>query len=62
MNQKSFIPNIEKRRNLINNLRQSRLQLQEFGLDLDELLAGIEKEIREKKRNRLAKNKSSLLV
>lgn len=55
MNQKSFIPNIEKRKHLINNLRQSRLQLQEFGLDLDELLAGIEKEIREKKREKLKK-------
>ncbi len=57
MSKKSFIPNLETRKRLVNNLRQTRLELQDFGLQLEELLAGIEKEIREQKLKRLEKSR-----
>ena len=57
MSKKSFIPNKETRKRLVNNLRQTRLELQDFGLQLEELLAGIEKEIREQKLKRLEKSR-----
>lgn len=57
MNKKSFIPNKETRKRLVNNLRQTRLELQDFGLQLEELLAGIEKDIREQKLKRLEKSR-----
>ena len=57
MSKKSFIPNSETRKHLVNNLRQTRLELQDFGLQLEELLAGIEKEIREQKLKRLEKSR-----
>jgi hypothetical protein len=56
MSQQSFIPNPETRKRLVTNLRQTRLDLQDFGLQLEELLAGVEKEIREQKLKRLQKN------
>lgn len=56
MSKKSFIPNPETRKRLVTNLRQTRLELEDFGLRLEELLAGIEKEIREQKLKRLKKN------
>ncbi len=56
------MPNQETRKRPITNLRQTRLELQDFGLQLEELLAGIEREIREQKLKRLAKNKRNLLV
>jgi|GEM_PF-1308745 hypothetical protein len=57
---KASIPNQETRQRLISNLRQTRLELQDFGIQLEELLAGIEKEIRETKLKRLTKSKQKL--
>lgn len=48
MNKKSFIPNQETRKRVVNNLGQTRLELQDFGLQLEELLAEIERDIRKK--------------
>lgn len=62
MNEKPFIPNQETRKKLVSNLRQTRLDLQDFGLQLEELLAGIEKEIREQKAKRLEQYKQNLPV
>ncbi len=62
MSQQSFIPNSETRKRLVTNLRQTRLDLQDFGLQLEELLAGIEKEIREQKLKRLQKNQANTEV
>ncbi len=55
MTQSSHIPSPEKRKYLLRNLKKNRLQLQEFGLQLEELLAMVEAEIREHKRKRLQK-------
>ncbi len=54
------IPNQETRKRLVTNLRKTRLELQDFGLQLEELLAVIEGEIRENKLKRLNKNKQNL--
>ncbi len=62
MNQQSFIPNSETRKRLVTNLRHTRLDLQNFGLQLEELLASVEKEIREQKLKRLQKNQSNTEV
>ncbi len=40
------IPNEETRKRLSTNLRRSILELQEFGLQLEEILASLEKHIR----------------
>ena len=55
MNEQLRIPDEETRKRLSNNLRKSIFQLQEFGLQLEEIEAGLEKHIREQKRNRLEK-------
>jgi hypothetical protein len=52
MSQKTIIPNPERRKRLVANLRQTRFELQDFGLQLEELLASIEKEIRDQKLER----------
>jgi hypothetical protein len=60
MTEELQIPNKETRQRLIANLRKTRLNLQEFGLELEELIAGIEKDIREQRLKRLEKVKTSL--
>ncbi len=62
MSKQSFIPNPETRKRLVTNLRKTRLDLQDFGLQLEELLAGVEKEIREQKLKRLQKNQVNIEV
>jgi hypothetical protein len=62
MNNKTSIPDQQTRKRLIINLKKSRLDLQEFGLELEELLATLEKDVREQKLKRLEQNKSNLLV
>lgn len=60
MTQQPRIPDEETRKRLLNNLRQSRLDLQEFGLQLEEVLAGLEKHIREQKLKRIEKSRQHL--
>jgi hypothetical protein len=62
MSNKTSIPNQETRKRLVTNLRKSRLDLQEFGFELEELLASLEKEVREQKLKRLEQNKHNLLI
>ena len=59
---RTSIPNQETRKRLVTNLRKSRLDLQEFGFELEELLASLEKEVREQKLKRLEQNKQNLLI
>jgi hypothetical protein len=60
MTEELQIPNKETRQRLIANLRKTRLNLQEFGLELEEIVAGIDKDIREQRLKRLEKIKASL--
>ncbi|MGK7944939.1 MAG: hypothetical protein AB4058_10775 [Microcystaceae cyanobacterium] len=62
MNQELSIPNQETRQKLVRNLCQTRLDLQDFGLQLEELLAGVEKEIRVQKLKRLEQYKQNLPI
>ena len=59
MNEELQIPNEETRQRLIANLHKTRLELQEFGFELEEIIAQIEKDIREQKLRRLRKIKTS---
>ncbi|WP_413265531.1 hypothetical protein [Floridanema flaviceps] len=54
------IPDPETRARLLNSLRQTRLELEEFGLQLEEVIAGLEKHIREQKLRRIEKAKQKL--
>jgi DNA-binding transcriptional regulator YhcF (GntR family) len=49
MNERFRIPDEETRRRSLKNLRQSILDLQEFGFQLEEIEAGLSKHIREQK-------------
>ncbi|OKH36659.1 hypothetical protein NIES2119_16670 [[Phormidium ambiguum] IAM M-71] len=54
------IPDPETRARLLRSLRQTRLELEEFGLQLEEVIAGLEKQIREQKLQRIEKAKQKL--
>jgi hypothetical protein len=54
------IPDEETRNRLVKNLRQTRLELQEFGLELEEIIALLEKDIRQQRLKRLQKSKETL--
>lgn len=54
------IPDAETRARLLSSLRQTRLELEEFGLQLEEVIAGLEKHIREQKLQRIEKAKQKL--
>ncbi len=41
------IPDAPTRKRLVTNLRKTRLELQEFGLQLEELVALVERDIRQ---------------
>ncbi|WP_204101825.1 MULTISPECIES: hypothetical protein [Spirulina sp. CCY15215] len=58
----SSIPTPETRKRLVSNLRQTRLELQEFGLQLEEVLAALEQDIQEQKVKRLAKLKAQCSI
>ncbi|MFB2922853.1 hypothetical protein [Aerosakkonema funiforme] len=60
MTKEARIPDEETRKRLSKNLRKSILELQEFGLQLEEIEAGLEKHIREQKRNRLEKVRQNM--
>ncbi|WP_449418735.1 hypothetical protein [Phormidium nigroviride] len=54
------IPDEETRKRLSKQLRQGRLDLQEFGLQLEEILAGLEKHNREQKLKRIQRSRQYL--
>lgn len=54
------IPDEETRKRLSANLRQGILDLQEFGLQLDEILVGLEKHNREQKLKRIQRSRQYL--
>lgn len=60
MTEEARIPDEETRKRLSKNLRKSILELQEFGLQLEEIEAGLEKHIREQKKNRLEKVRQNM--
>lgn len=60
MNNEPRIPDEETRKRLSMNLRKARLDLEEFGLQLDEIEAGLDKHIREQKMKRLEKSRQYL--
>ncbi|WP_071592313.1 hypothetical protein [Pseudanabaena sp. PCC 6802] len=60
MNEKSRIPDEETRKLLLKNLRQGVLDLQEFGFQLEEVQAGLDKHIREQKMKRLETRRENL--
>jgi DNA-binding transcriptional regulator YhcF (GntR family) len=49
MNERFRIPDEETRKNSLKNLRQSILDLQELGIQLEEIEAGLDKHIRDRK-------------
>jgi DNA-binding transcriptional regulator YhcF (GntR family) len=53
MNEQFPIPDEETRKRLLKKLRQGILDLQEFGFQLEEVQAGLDKHIREQKMKRL---------
>ena len=53
MNEQFPIPDEETGKRLLKNLRQGILDLQEFGFQLEEVQAGLDKHIREQKMKRL---------
>lgn len=60
MTNQARIPDPETRARLLSSLRQTRLELEEFGLQLEEIIAGLEKDIREQKLQRIEKAKQKL--
>jgi hypothetical protein len=60
MTEQPRIPDEATRKRLLDNLRQSRLDLQEFGLQLEEVLAGLEKHIREQKFKRIERTRQNI--
>jgi hypothetical protein len=53
MNKQSPIPDEETRKHLLKKLHQGILDLQEFGFQLEEVQAGLDKHIRKQKMKRL---------
>lgn len=47
------IPNQETRNRLLNNLRRTHLELEEFGLELDKIISTLEQKKQEQKLNRV---------
>ncbi|MBW4577526.1 MAG: hypothetical protein KME08_20015 [Aphanothece sp. CMT-3BRIN-NPC111] len=60
MTEQARIPDEATRKRLTDNLRQGILDLQEFGLQLDEVLAGLEKHIREQKLKRIERSRQNI--
>ncbi|MGB3206257.1 MAG: hypothetical protein WBB28_14805 [Crinalium sp.] len=60
MTEQPHIPNEQTRKRLLANLRQGILDLQEFGLQLEEIQAGLDQHIREQKRKRIERSRQRL--
>jgi hypothetical protein len=59
MNEQFPIPDEETTKRLLKKLRQGILDLQEFGFQLEEVQAGLDKHIREQKMKRLETRKEN---
>ncbi|AFZ15372.1 hypothetical protein Cri9333_4592 [Crinalium epipsammum PCC 9333] len=60
MTEQPRIPDEETRKRLSANLRKARLDLQEFGLQLEEVEALLDQQIREQKRKRIQTQRQNL--
>ncbi|OCR00670.1 hypothetical protein BCD67_11910 [Oscillatoriales cyanobacterium USR001] len=60
MNEPLCIPDEETSKRLLRNLRQGILNLQEFGFQLEEVQAGLDRHIREQKMKRLETKRENL--
>jgi hypothetical protein len=60
MNEQFRIPDEETKKRLLRLLRQGILDLQEFGFQLEEVQAGLDKHIREQKMKRLETRRENL--
>jgi len=60
MTEQPRIPDEETRKRLCANLRKARLDLQEFGLQLEEVEALLDQQIREQKRKRIERSRQNL--
>ncbi|HEY9812148.1 MAG TPA: hypothetical protein V6D31_01230 [Candidatus Sericytochromatia bacterium] len=60
MTEQPRIPDEQTRKRLLANLRQGILDLQEFGLQLEEVEALLDQQIREQKRKRIERSRQNL--
>ena len=60
MNKQPRIPDAETSKGLLANLRRSRLEIVEINLQLDEISAKLEQELREQKLKRVRKSLANL--
>jgi hypothetical protein len=60
MNERFRIPNEEIRKSSLKDLRQSILDLQEFGFQLEKIEAGLDKHIRDRKMKRMENKRENL--
>jgi hypothetical protein len=58
MTDKPLMPNPSVDQRLLGNLRRARLEMEELGLQFDEVLARFDKEIRQQKLKRIQKSLS----
>ncbi len=60
MDKQPRIPDSETSKRLLANLRRTRLEMEEFNLQLDEISAKLEEELREQKLKRVRKSLANL--
>ncbi len=60
MTDQPLMPNPSVDQRLLSNLRRARLEIEELGLQFDEVLARFDEEIRQQKLNRIQKSLSLL--
>jgi hypothetical protein len=60
MSKQPYIPDPETSKRLLANLRKTRLQMREFNLELDEILARLEQESRERQLERVRRSLANL--
>jgi hypothetical protein len=60
MDKQPRIPDKETQARLLANLRRTRLEMEEFNLQLDEISARLDQEIREQKLTRVRKSLANL--
>lgn len=56
MTEQKQIPDPETRTRLLANLRRTRLELEEFGLQLEEITTSIERDIQQKRLKRIQRS------
>ncbi|MGK7943027.1 MAG: hypothetical protein AB4058_00980 [Microcystaceae cyanobacterium] len=62
MNQPSHTPNAETSQRLLTNLRRTRLEMKEFNLELEEMIAQLDQELCQQKLKRVRLKLSALDV